>query len=291
MAVLQEDLNRILEWNNTNNMKLNAEKFELIRYGPLLDIKQNTNYQADQQSIMPTQHVRDLGITMSDDGTFTQHITNTTNTATKLTGWILRTFHTRERTCMITLWKALVLPRLEYCCQLWSPHKTGEITKLEALQRTFTSKIWGYQHMDYWERLHHLHLYSLQRRRERYIIIYVWKILEGLVPNVEIKVNQHPRKGRLCYIKRTEATTHRAASVLHNSFSRNGARLFNAAPKAIRELRGVATDSFKLQLDRWLATLTDKPPTPGYPSTGTNSLAGLHTTRKMVLPGHSGGPP
>ena len=28
------------------------------------------------------------------------------------------------------------------------------------------------QHLNYWERLHELKLYSLQRRRERYIIIY-----------------------------------------------------------------------------------------------------------------------
>ncbi|KAG0722137.1 putative RNA-directed DNA polymerase from transposon BS [Chionoecetes opilio] len=76
-----------------------------------------------------------------------------------------------------------------------------------------------------------------------------------------------------------------------NSFTRNGARLFNAVPKAIRELTGVSTDSFKHQLDKWLASVPDEPPTPGYPSTGSNSLACHHTTREAELPGHSGGPP
>ena len=176
MALLQEDLDQLLGWAETNNLKMNNEKFELMRYGPMENIKQDTRYQAYQQTIIPTRHVRDLGVTMSVDGMFSQHITDITNTARKLTGWILRTFHTQERTCMITLWKALVLPKLEYCCQLWSPHKTGDIIRLEALQRTFTSKIWSLQHMNYWERLHHLSLYSLQRRRERYIVIYVWKV-------------------------------------------------------------------------------------------------------------------
>ena len=37
--------------------------------------------------------------------------------------------------------------------------------------------------LDYSERLVFLKLHSLQRRRERYCIIYVWKIIEGLVPN------------------------------------------------------------------------------------------------------------
>ena len=35
----------------------------------------------------------------------------------------------------------------------------------------------------YIDRLSLLRLYSLQRRRERYYKIYVWKIIEGLVPN------------------------------------------------------------------------------------------------------------
>ena len=99
---------------------------------------------------------------------------------------------------MLTFWKALVLSRIEYCCQLWSPHKRGEIIKLEAVQRSFASRISSVQHLNYWERLKALNLYSLQRRRERYTIIYVWKTLERIVPNVGIQVNEHPRRGRLC---------------------------------------------------------------------------------------------
>ena len=36
----------------------------------------------------------------------------------------------------------------------------------------------------YSDRLSLLRLYSLQRRRERYCIIYVWKRIEDLVPNL-----------------------------------------------------------------------------------------------------------
>ena len=104
---------------------------------------------------------------MSADETFSHHINCTTKTGTKLTGWILRTFQTREVACMLTLWKALVLPKLEYCYQLWILYKIGDIVKLEGLQRTFTSRIWGLQHMNYWERLEELKLYSLQKRREQ----------------------------------------------------------------------------------------------------------------------------
>ena len=61
----------------------------------------------------------------------------------------------------------------EYCCQLWNPWKAKDIQAIEAIQLTFTYKITGAQDLNYWERQHELKLYSLQRRRERYIIIYI----------------------------------------------------------------------------------------------------------------------
>ena len=55
------------------------------------------------------------------------------------------------------------------------------------------------QILEYSERLVSFKLYSLQRRRERYCIIYVWKIFEGLVPNLCSVVRL---KSKLdCYLK------------------------------------------------------------------------------------------
>ena len=86
---------------------------------------------------------------------------------------------------MLTLWKSLVLPILDYCSQLWSPSNKGLIQQIESIQQSFTRKIAiGNLTNNYWDRLSHLKLYSLQRRRERYAIIYVWKILEGHVPKI-----------------------------------------------------------------------------------------------------------
>ena len=47
-----------------------------------------------------------------------------------------------------------------------------------------------------------LNLNSLHRRRERYCIIYLWKILEGLVPNFSdpIVCSFSDRRGRSCIV-------------------------------------------------------------------------------------------
>ena len=62
------------------------------------------------------------------------------------------------------------------------PH-IPKITDNETVQRTFTSRVLYHDNLNYWERLKKLQLMSLQRRRERYILIYMWKIMKGLVPN------------------------------------------------------------------------------------------------------------
>ena len=84
---------------------------------------------------------------------------------------------------MMALFKLLVLPRLDYGSQLWSPHLVKHIDQLEKNQRSFIKHITGMKSLEYSELLVSLKLYSLQRRRERYCIIYVCKIIEGLVPN------------------------------------------------------------------------------------------------------------
>ena len=104
--------------------------------------------------------------------------------ARNMCAWILRTFHSRSEELMMTLWKSLVLPILDYCSQLWCPSKTGLIQEIEDIQKSFTRKIHSLKRGDYWERLDTYNLYSLQRRRERYRILYVWKILQNIVPNV-----------------------------------------------------------------------------------------------------------
>ena len=83
----------------------------------------------------------------------------------------------------MTLYKSLVRSLLEYCCPLWCPYSNTETQNIEAVQRRLTSKFSGLEDLDYWSRLEALNLMSLQRRWERYVLIYMRKILNCLVPN------------------------------------------------------------------------------------------------------------
>ena len=206
---------------------------------------------------------------MSADGTFKQHISNICQSARSMCSWILRTFESRSPELMLTLWKSLVIPILDYCSQLWSPSKVGEIQQIEDIQRAFTRKIRFARREDYWQRLHTGHLYSLERRRERYRIIYVWKILEGHVPNLsgrsQIVSRTSHRYGRVCCIPPiATGATSRLQRLREGSFCVNGPQLFNALPSHLRNMSGVSHLDFKKELDKFLGTVADEPLSRGY---------------------------
>ena len=136
-------------------------------------------------TIGPSTHVRDLGVSMSSNCTFDFHIFNIYKRCSNIAGWILRTFTIRDPQVMLTLYKSLVMSRLMYASQLnWSPYLLKHVYLIEKVQGAFTKHISGMCFPSYSKRLEVLKLDSLQRRRERYGIIYVWKIIEGLVPNL-----------------------------------------------------------------------------------------------------------
>lgn len=263
---LQRDLDQIYDWQLRNNMAFNESKFEMLRYGKDSTIKLETLYTSSNGTpIMAKPTVRDLGILMSDSATFGDHIDHTVEKAKKLIAWILRTFSSRDSTTLKTLWGSLVQPHLDYCSQLWTPSRVGDLQKLESLQRSFTSLIDGMKGSNYWQRLKSLNMYSQGRRHERYLLIYTWKILEEKVPNIGLKYSICPRKGRLCKIPALNRKSPcYVKSLREASFAVRGPRTFNSLPQHLRNLTGCGPLSFKRQLDRFLSNVPDEPRIEGY---------------------------
>lgn len=268
--LLQQDLECVYAWATENNMLFNDIKFELLRYGNNSTLKENTQYISNTgEQIESKSSTKDLGVTMSASADFTEHIENVTETVKDLISWILRSFKSRSKLLMLQLWKSLVIPRLDYCSQLWNPSKSYLIRQLEELQKTFIKRIAGFREKDYITALKDLRLYSLQRRRERYQIIYLWSILESVVPNIDSTDNQplvelqsipNSRRGRTIAIPKLKNS--RFGNLRYSSLPFHGARLFNSLPKQLRNLSGCSKMVFKCKLDEYLNKLPDQPLLP-----------------------------
>ena len=260
------------------------------------EIKDNTVYFTPNHEdvVEEKDMLRDLGVILSSDLKFSDHIDKVEATVSKKIGWILRTFRSRNTFMMKVLWKQLLQPHIDYCSQLYFQGYSPDLARLENLQRKYTRQIREVKDLNYWERLGTLGLKSQERRIERYRIIYTWKCLEGLVPNCGITSSQRERTGRLCEIEKVNnRASERIQSLKEKSFKINGPMLFNSLPKNLRNKSKCSVDDFKFQLDAFLRKVPDQPKTPSlepeamnqYTAKPSNSL--IDQARRLKI--HGGG--
>ena len=176
---------------------------------------------------------------------------------------------------MMVIWNSMIHIRLDYCSQLWSPSLASEIAKIEDVQRKFMKKIHGMEELSYHERLRKLRMYSQERRRDRYQLIFIWKISMKLVDgyNLDFK-NEGTRRGRECKVvgsdRNSPAAVRRARE---NSFSCKGAKMFNLLPADLRNITSDKVRDFKSKLDLFLRDIPDEPTLAGVERAAeTNSL-------------------
>ena len=140
-----------------------------MRYGQNEELKNNTLYLTEDANevIERFETVKDLGVIMSEDATFNEHIEAVAKKVRQKTGWVLRTFYSRKLEFMKTTFKTLILPHVDYCSQLWMPTQAQGIEKIEKLQKNFFTRIPALRALNYWEQLKKMKMLSLQRRLER----------------------------------------------------------------------------------------------------------------------------
>jgi len=267
---MQEDLRSIYSWAKVNKMEFNSKKFEQIIHGNTKNVSVEPYESSSEDPITIKNTVKDLGVFATNDLLFEEHMKKTINSSRVVMGMLLRTFSTREKEPMLKMFNTYIKSKMEYCCIVWSPVRQKWIYELEKIQKTFTSKINGMEELDYHERLKKLNLYSLERRRERFMIIYGWQQLEEKRENVlRLTATTSRRDRRIISPKIPDKANGKRLSrvekrQIFNCPARKVQRLFNCIPGSIRNLTGVTTDTFKGHLDKWLKTVPDQPRGGGY---------------------------
>ena len=290
----QQEINKVYDWCKTNNMKFNTTKFEVLKHGKDEELKNDFNYfTPEYEDIIERKEVlRDLGVQANDKAGFEDHINKVCNSVTKKVGWVLRTFNNRSTSVMKLLWNQIIQGHIDYGSQLWQPQQSSSMQRIENLLKTYSKRIPEIREENYWKRLLLLKMNSQQRRMERYRILYVWKALEGIVPDCGIKVrnNQESRFGRSCELpKISNKATQHVISLREQSFQVHGPRLFNSLPKSLRNITKCEIKHFKEKLDQFLTHIPDQPligdliPPPISQITGKHSNSLIDQIRDFLL--------
>lgn len=280
VSLLQDDLNNIIEWSNKNNMSLHKDKFEYVcqkynKNNTLSELPFFSEYftynVSDEIFLTPINQVRDLGVLVSSNMSWSPHIKSIADKARQKAAWVLSVFHTRSSSIMLSLYKSMIRSILEYCCPLWNPTKISDIQELENVQNVFTSHIFEMKEVDYWLRLKHLSLMSLQRRRERYIILHMWKILHHHTRNdLNIQFSLRPRFGYQAIVPHIRNCSRAIQTIYDSSFAVIGPKLWNTIPYILNT--NTDFNSFKNRISKFLLSIPDKPPLRGHTSVNSNSI-------------------
>ena len=276
--LFQSELNEIYTWATRNNMVWNKLKFQLLRLGKNSNITENTSlFTPDFQDIIERKEcIKDLGIMVDDQVSYSIQKQKALMKAKQKIGWILRCFKTRSVSFLRILWNSLVQPHLDYGSIIWSPvDSKGELKAFEDPLRSLTKKAEGTSQLNYWERLKIFKLYSNQRRMERYKCLYIWKSLHGFCPSLGLVWKQFDgsRNGPTLMLPKIIGTIESCKTLQKRSLRWEGVKIFNSLPNELKTWKGTP-DTFKKLLDSYLTTLPDQPLTPSL-SPGAETVYGI----------------
>ncbi|CAM4628384.1 unnamed protein product [Lepidochelys olivacea] len=175
--IIQEDLDDLVNWSNSNRMKFNSEKCKVMQLG--INNK-NFSYKMGMHQLEVMEEEKDLGVLVDHRMTRSRQCDIALKKANAVLGCIRRGISSRDKEVLVPLYKALVRPHLEYCVQFWSPMFKKDEFKLEQVQRRATRMIREMENLSYERRLKELGLFSLTKRRLRGDMIALYKSIRGI---------------------------------------------------------------------------------------------------------------
>ena len=127
------DLDLICQWIGSHDLRLNLKKVKAMVISrkklppqPLLQIC--------GEQIEFVSSFKLLGVIVTNNLSWTPHIMFSISKAKCLIGFLFRVFKEADEPFLSKLYKAIVLPHLEYCSCVWDPPFTKYITALERVQ-------------------------------------------------------------------------------------------------------------------------------------------------------------
>ena len=129
--ILQDDLDRLAHWEEAWLMKFNVAKCHSMRVTRHPPPKQIVyGYTLHNQVLENVSSAKYLGVKITDDLEWGQHINGITNKATKTLGFLRRNLTFAPKETKAAAYKTLVRPKLEYAAPVWMPYHQVDNSKV-----------------------------------------------------------------------------------------------------------------------------------------------------------------
>lgn len=185
---LQDALNTVIEWSQSNHLPLNVEKCSVMSYYRIKD-PLRYDYGIDGFILQRPHIIRDLGVIFDEKLTFVPHVEDITNRAYNTLGFIIRSSSCFVKSqTLIDLFSAYIRSRLEYASVVWSPTYKVHILSIETLQRKFLKYLVFREDGSYPPRgfpqvslLGRFSLQSLENRRMFVSVVFLHKLVTAVL--------------------------------------------------------------------------------------------------------------
>ena len=245
-AVLQGDLKQLELWETLWDMEFNPGKCQVIhvttsRY-PL-----RTDYVLHGQVLETTTSARYLGVDISDNLNWSDHINRVTSKASSSLGFIRRNIPTRHQQLRSAAYKAVVRPQLEYAASVLDPHTVTHINQIERVQRRAARWVMSdfRRTSSVTTMLNTLGWRNLAQRRADSRLVLMYKIVHGLVaiPQTQlVRPSRVSRSSHPFYFRQIQTTK----NIYKYSFFPLTIVQWNKLPSSVVSLPSV--DQFKMEV-------------------------------------------
>ena len=134
--VFQKDINSISDWVNINHLQFNVQKCKFMLVSRKRNQQAQPNLLLCGQLLQKVDTYKYLGLLVTSDLNWSNHISSICSKARKLLGMLYRRFYAHSNSdALFQLYLSLVRPHLEYASSVWSPYRAGEIKALEDVQK------------------------------------------------------------------------------------------------------------------------------------------------------------
>ncbi|MEW8547040.1 MAG: reverse transcriptase domain-containing protein, partial [Candidatus Thiodiazotropha sp.] len=246
---LQSDLTSLEEWEKTWQMSFNPSKCSVIRVSPGKKKKLfQSDYELHGQKLEVVECSKYLGATVTDNLSWSKHISDTAGKANRSLGFLRRNFRQCSRQVKAATYTTVVRPVLEYASPVWDPHRQADIKVLDQVQRRAARYVCN----DYSSRspgcvtdmIHELGWESLEERRRMARLSLLYKIHHGLVDmdqQAYLRPGDSRTRGHKGFFQ--EHISHEA---YYNSFFPKTIREWNSLPNSVTSASTV--DGFRASL-------------------------------------------
>ena len=257
--LMQNDIDRLLEWAERWQMEFNGKKCKVLHFG-----HDNPRYSYTLGGYAPGGVVlenvaieKDIGVMIHESLKPSQQCFKAAAKGNQILGQITKSFHYRDKDTWIPLYKTYVRHHLEFSCQAWSPWLQKDIDVLEKVQMKTVDRVVGLKGKTYQQKLKEVKLLSLCDRRKRGDLIQVWKKLHGkslMNESIHQLASINPRFTRRTNKPFNLAKPHGRLDIRRNFYSVRVVDEWNKLPTSIQNAATV--DQFKEGYDKFVHNIT-----------------------------------